>query len=171
MLELVIASTTLVIGVLGFSKAIYAWNRAAEGSRLKTTAVQAARRMVEDIQSRDFNEAFALFNNNPLDDPVGIVGPGPNFAIAGLTPLTNDPDGFVGEVVFPTVSAGGIDVLREDVTILQLGTPRDLNGDGVVDAADHSADYRLLPVLVRVRWRGPNGDSRLEVKTILGEFL
>ena len=171
MLELVIAMTTLTVGVLGFSKAIVAWNRAAEGARLKTEAVQAARRVVEDLQSKDFSEVFALYNSVAADDPVAAVIPGPTFSVAGLTPWPAAPDGFVGQVILPSALVGGAETLREDSVITELGMPRDLNADGVIDAADHSGDYRLLPVIVRVRWLGPNGQSQLDIKTILGEFL
>jgi hypothetical protein len=61
-------------------------------------------------------------------------------------------------------------VLREDVNLPELGMPRDLNGDGAVDAGNHSTDYRLLPVIVRVRWQGAGGPSQFELKTMLANF-
>ena len=48
-----------------------------------------------------------------------------------------------------------------------LGMPRDLNGDGVIDSEDHAGDYVLLPVKVRVNWRGITGDRSFEVCTVL----
>lgn len=171
LLELMIAIVTLVIGVLGFAKAIYSWNRAAEGERLKTRAVQAAKRVVEDLQSKPFEDVFALYNTTGVDDPVGVVVPGPSFTVPGLNPWPGDPDGIAGEVILPIQTVGGIEQLREDSAIPRLNMPRDLNGDGLIDGLDHSGDYRLLPVIVRVRWVGPNGNSQAEFKTILGEFL
>jgi hypothetical protein len=44
---------------------------------------------------------------------------------------------------------------------------RDLDGDGTIDGDDHAADYRVLPVRVRVRWRGPDGDRELFLVTVL----
>ena len=64
---------------------------------------------------------------------------------------------------FPTVSGQ----LREDVADAQLGTPMDLNGDGAIDGADHSGDYVLLPVRIRVRWRGVTGLRTFDVCTVL----
>ena len=52
----------------------------------------------------------------------------------------------------------------------QLGTPRDLNGDGDVDQEDHSGDYQLLPVVVRVRWAGSSGFERVELKSMLADL-
>ena len=77
----------------------------------------------------------------------------------GLEPLRDDPDGRVGEVVFP---GDGV-VLREDQNDRLLGMPRDLDLDDKTDAADHAANYRVLPVLVRVRWRGPGGVQQIQL--------
>ena len=68
-------------------------------------------------------------------------------------------DGRVGEVVFP----GDGKVLREDGDDPLLGMPRDLDLDDETDAADHADDYRILPVLVRVRWNGPVGPKQLQL--------
>jgi hypothetical protein len=43
----------------------------------------------------------------------------------------------------------------------------DLNADGTVDTADHASDYTLLPVRVRVDWRGPSGPQNYQLETIL----
>jgi len=37
-----------------------------------------------------------------------------------------------------------------------------------VDDLDHSGDYRILPVLVRVTWQDGRDERELEVTTILG---
>lgn len=171
LLEVIIAMSALLIGALGFSQAIYSWSRAADGSRTKTQAFQAARSVIEDLQSRDFDEVFALYNTNPDDDPGGVVVPGASFTVRGLSPWPGDPDGIVGEVVFPTAGTGALEELREDAQIPELGMPRDLDADGVVDSDDHANNYRLLPVLVRVRWLGAEGRGEVELKTVLGEFL
>jgi hypothetical protein len=45
--------------------------------------------------------------------------------------------------------------------------PRDLDGDGVVDALNHATNYVLLPVRVRVAWRGVSGARQLDFDTLL----
>ena len=61
--------------------------------------------------------------------------------------------------------------LREDAADTRFGTPRDLNGDGVSgDALDHSADYRILPVVIEVDWNGASGPAHVEFKTVLAEY-
>jgi hypothetical protein len=37
--------------------------------------------------------------------------------------------------------------------------PRDLNGDGAIDALDHTLDHRILPVRVAVTYQGPRGQE------------
>ena len=96
-----------------------------------------------------------------------------NFELQGATVTAvaardNDPDGIIGEVVFPTEMNGGVLELREDVVDASMGMPRDLNLDGVIDALDHSNDYRILPVVIRVDWESGTRDREFEVRTILG---
>jgi len=76
----------------------------------------------------------------------------------------------VGEIVFPAISvAGGPLQLREDLLAPEFGMPngRDLNGDGNIDQLDHSGDYQLLPVIVRLRWRNGAGERTAEIRTFL----
>ena len=92
----------------------------------------------------------------------------------GLDPLPDDADGRVGELIFPEVNTAAalpaIWELREDAVIPELGLPRDLNGDSIVDAADHAADYAVLPVIVRLEWMGDFGPRIFEMHTMLVEF-
>jgi len=51
----------------------------------------------------------------------------------------------------------------------RLGTPRDLNGDGLVDSVNHAGDYLLLPVSLTLRWKGKTGVRVLEIQTFLAD--
>jgi hypothetical protein len=84
-----------------------------------------------------------------------------HFDVPGLSPREGDPDGRVGEIILPV--AEGVDgpELREDVAL------RDLNGDTVLDVVNHAADYVLLPVTVRLEWRGRSGPRQIELRTLL----
>ena len=88
----------------------------------------------------------------------------------GLDPDPNDPDGRVGEILMPVLTVGGAVQVREDLQLPELGMPRDLNGDGAHDGLDHSVDKRVLPVLVRLRWRGATGISRMEFRTLVAPY-
>jgi hypothetical protein len=60
--------------------------------------------------------------------------------------------------------------LREDYQDEELGLPRDLNGDSILDSLDHKKDYILLPVLIRVKWQGNTGPRVYEVYTMLADY-
>ena len=60
--------------------------------------------------------------------------------------------------------------LREDVVDERTGMPRDLNGNNVIDTANHSSDYLILPVRVKIEWKGSSGARRFEIDTQLGDF-
>ncbi len=131
-------------------------------------AQQSARRTIEELQSLTFAQIFATYNATTTDDAgLAVAARGMSFATAGLDPQDGDADGVCGEVIFPVTVVGGVPQLREDVVDADLGMPRDLDGDGVVDALDHATNYVLLPVRVRVAWRGVSGARQLDFDTLL----
>jgi len=162
-LELLCAITVLALATLGFSLGLISSGRLASAVRERTLATEHARRVLEELQDANFAQVFALYDANPANDPGGVPAPGASFVVEGLTPVADDPDGVVGEIRFPTSG----NQLREDVVLHSLGMPRDLNGDGPIDAVNHAADYQLLPVLVRVHWRSQGADMTAELRTIL----
>jgi len=131
-------------------------------SRESVTAAEAAESFVERLRSENVRLVFARYNTDPSDDPGGAgTAPGARFEVVGLDP-GDAPDGLAGEVRFPAVDtgpAGGPPVLelREDTVEPAFGLPRDLNGDSIIDEADHGDDYLLLPFEVVVTWRGRTG--------------
>ena len=143
----------LLLGVSGLLRA----------SQERAQALVAVQNVLETLQGEVFGETFARFNATVADDPPLGASPGNSFAVPGLDPRPGDADGLPGEIVFP----GGGFVLLENPVDVEVGMPRDLNGDGAIDAADHSGDYRVLPVRIRVLWRGAGGDQELEIATAL----
>lgn len=170
LLELLIAVGVLLFGLLGFSQAVLRSATTNEAAREGALAAEAARELLETMQSEDFEDLFRRYNGEPGDDPLGAgTAPGQDFAVAGLDPQAGDADGFVGRIEFPVVAAVP-GVLREDVVLPALGMPRDLDGENGVDAGDHSDDYRLLPVIVRITWRGRATSSEAVFRTVLGNY-
>ncbi len=171
LIEIWIGIAVLVTAVLGFSKTMVMVERAQQRTREVGLASQAARQVLEQIQSVSFAEAFRRFNGDPSDDPGGPgTAPGKNFAVPGLSAVPGDPDGLPGEIIFPT-PAGLPGVLRENVVDAALGMPRDLNGDGVIDnLTNYSTTYTILPVRVQVRWASPAGPAVFELRTMLGNY-
>jgi hypothetical protein len=163
--EMAIAAVVLTVAVCGLSGSVVsavALNRVNHETALAEAAVRGA---MEQVTGAPFAEAFARFNTDPTDDPAGPgTAPGGTFAVAGLR---GDGAALPGRIVFPTVDAGGGPELRENVEDAALGMPRDLNGDGNIDALDHAGNYRLLPVRVSVTWRGVSGLRNLTIESLL----
>jgi len=132
-------------------------------NRETVLAAQAAESMIEELKSAPFDEVFARYNDTKGDDPATGVSPGIGFAVAGLNARADDADAMVGSIAFP---GDGVE-LREDGADVDLGLPRDLDRDGAVDDQDKAASYRILPVRVRLDWRGANGNRSLELLTVL----
>jgi prepilin-type N-terminal cleavage/methylation domain-containing protein len=165
LVEMLVAVTVLIIVAGGALLALLTSLSLGRSTRETSLALDAARGVIEAMRSEEPDEVFALYNANPGDDPGGAPGPGNAFGVPGLDAVPGDPDGLPGQIEFP---GDGIS-LREDGFDDALGMPRDLDGDGVTDAADHALDYSILPVRVRVRWTGSAGVREIViVSTLMG---
>lgn len=171
LLEVMFAAAVLAIAISGSAGAMLSAMQLDRVNRERSLALQSARRVIEQAQDVDFAEVFAAYNSVAGDDPVAMVAlgtvPGASFACNGLTVQNNDPDGVSGEILFPTVLTAGVLELREDSVDAALGMPMDLNMDGVIDALDHSGDYLILPMRVRLSWTGVTGERSADLVTIL----
>ena len=163
----VLISTTVFMLVSGAVVTTLVVSNALNSTNRETMlASQAAQSAIEALKGATFAEVFARYNVSKLDDPAAGTSPGAGFAVRGLDVQAGDVDGLVGGIEFP----GDGKELREDEVDAELGLPRDLNGDGAIDAGDHAAAYRILPVRIVVAWRGRTGDQRLELLTVLTEL-
>ena len=166
-LEILVAVTVFLVAFGALTTSLVTSSRLVHGNRESTLALEAARSAIARLRGAPFAEVFARFNDDPGDDPEGYgTAPGRSFAVRGLDPRRGDEDGLCGEILFP----GDALTLREDVEDAGLGMPRDLDGDGAVDEEDHADEYLVLPVRVRVDWRGSSGPRRLELVTTLAEL-
>jgi type II secretory pathway pseudopilin PulG len=164
LIETCIAVGVMTIAMVCFSSVVASSSRMGADTRQASIAGHAARSVLESMRCRPFELVARLYDSDPSNDPDGPgTAPGRWFAVAGLDLAPNDDDGFVGEVILPEVELQ----IREDSTDERLGMPRDLDGDTVIDDVDHGSDYRLLPVLVRIQWKGPRGERTLEMFTML----
>ena len=174
LVEVMIALVVIVLALQGFSQSIVSTMVAADADAEVRRATEGARQAMEQVKGANFKDIFALYNDDPADD-AGVKDPlknpaqGSDFDIPGLSPVDGDPDGSVGKITIPVVinTGTGLAELREDVNFTALGLPRDLNADGVLDAANHITDYLILPVIVRVEWQGSSGPAYVEFKTLL----
>lgn len=170
LIELMIASFVLTVAVCGVSGSMVSALALNRVNRETALAQEAIRRVMEEARGVPFPQIFAAYNSSAADNPPApVVSPGRNFAVFGLEPQVGDADGFVGEVTFPTTVVAGVEQLREDVVDAGLGMPRDLNGVLTPgdDLLNHANDYRLLPMRVRVSWRGVSGDRTMAAECML----
>ncbi len=164
LVEVLVASGVLTIAVVGMAGAMLSSMALQRSESESTIARLSAQQVLETMQAVDFSEVWACYNASTADD-AGLVTParGATFVVQGLTPVEGDADGRCGSIEFPETNGA----LREDVVDAALGMPMDLDGNGTVDTANHASDYTLLPVRVRVDWRGPSGPQVYQLETIL----
>ena len=164
LVEVLVASGVLTIAVVGMAGAMLSSMALQRSESESTLARLGAQQVLETMQAVDYAEVWACYNASTADDAgLGTAARGATFVVQGLTPVEGDADGRCGTIEFPTVNGA----LREDVVDAALGMPMDLNADSAIDTADHASDYTLLPVRVRVDWRGPSGPQTYQLETIL----
>lgn len=197
LIELMVVMSVMLVAVSIFYQMVISTNRLRVLNHENAVAVEAARAVIEQLRNEDFADVWKLYNPDPSDDPGGAgSAPGHRFEVADLEPLDSALDGCVGEIVFPSelveisggagagklvgslVGGGGVLgavsvsqwQLREDFVDDELGMPRDLDGDSVVDDANHARNYLILPVRIRLEWEGVFGPRTLDLYTMIGEF-
>jgi len=170
--ELAVVLVILLVALLIFSSTLNGIARQRAVNHESALAVSAARNMLETLRSETFGEVFALYNADPNDDPDGAgTAPGNRFAVEDLRAASDSVDGLEGEVLFPALDdpVEGLE-LHEDLVDRDLGLPRDLSGDSIVDDQDHSQDYFILPVQVRIRWTGKSGARQYRLTSQICRF-
>lgn len=166
-IELMVVMTILLVALTAFSGTVASAFNQRSVNRENALAATATGNLLETMRDQEFSELFALYNEDPADDP-GAAGtaPGNRFTVEGLEPAPGAVGDAIGEVIFPGVAGQ----LREDVVDDRLGMPRDLDGDQVIDSVDHSGDYFRLPVAIRLRWTGKGGLREMTVHTMLCRY-
>lgn len=164
LVEIAFTLVVITVAIGATLRSISSFVVLSDGVWERSLAIDAAEATLERMRTENFVELFALYNDEPADDPVGA--PGPAFDVTGLDPQDADPDGRVGRIVFP-VAAAAPGVLLENRVDPDFALPRDLNADDVIDGADHSGDYELLPVRILIEWRGRSGNRTYELETVL----
>lgn len=168
LLELLIASSLLTIGLIGTLGSITQASQSARTSNERDTAMRAAADKLDEILCSDFSKLAANYDSSPANDPSGAgTAPGATFTVTGLPLPKVQGTTAHGIVLLPNLNYGSTIQIREDINIPSLGMPRDLNGDTLIDSADHSSDYKLLPVLVEVQWQAANGVASLKLAAIV----
>lgn len=162
LLEVLVAVSVFVVAIGALTTSLVTSTSLVHGNRESAVALDAVQSVMARLRTTPFDEVFARYNADPTDDPDS-ESPGRGFAVDGLTAAPGDADGLPGRIDFP---GNGFQLL-ENVVDRGLGMPRDLDGDGAEDGADHATDYRILPVRIVVDWSGQGGVQHLEFVTAL----
>ncbi len=174
-LEVSMAMGVMGIGALAAASLLVSSITLESGNRGNLAAVSSVRAVVETVETTPFEEIFARFNTDPSDDPLGAgTAEGAEFYFVFgkasqlervLSPTGHGGTVFRVQVRFPT---DGLGRLAEGTAPLATGMPTDLNNDGaVVNGADTAADYKVLPMRIRVSWQGPSGTEEMIFHRVL----
>lgn len=153
LIEVILAMAIITIAILGILGSFSSNIVVVENNQEMSLAINAGRAKMETLQ--DYSNFSLIFANHS--------GVNASFDVTGLRPVAGAPNGKPGQIIFP--GTGG--ALLENVTNTTLGMPRDLNGDGVVDGSNHAADYKILPVTVKIEWKGVNGPQNYQLHAII----
>lgn len=152
LIEIALSLAILACVISMFTTTIVAMLRQREVNRQNSLASRAIQSTLERIRNEPLSLVWALYDPEAADDPLGPgMAPGPTFDVAGLPRISLSPELPVGLVLLPGLDAAEPDEapawqLREDLEAPELGMPRDLDLDHVIDQLDHAGDCRLLPV-------------------------
>ncbi len=168
LVEVMVAIVILTVSVYMLTSTVTAAIGHSNATRERGLAVDATMNLFERMRAESFEELYARYNSDPNDDPDGAgTAPGKYFNVEGLDLQEGDLDGFVGEVLLPVVETKqGLPALRENSDLPEFGLPRDLNGDLMIDGRNHAEDYIILPVKVRIAWKGGTGNRTFEMSTM-----
>jgi type II secretory pathway pseudopilin PulG len=190
LLETLCGMTLMFVGMLSLASSTVTGIATKETNRENARATNAARQFLESMQMGDvaFENVFRAYTLDPAtatvpegvtieDLPPGLLSKATRGIFVGKAqelqpilartfevPYLKPHEGStaaLGEVCFPVSEGEGGMELREDVA------GRDLNGDGFIDSENHADDYKILPVTVKVRWKGTRGAREFELHSLL----
>lgn len=155
LIELAIATSILMIGLVSVLSASSRMHSLRLSNRERTLAQNAMRSMAERMHAT--SHGFTDDPNTWAAELLAAYAPGgalgDTFSIEGLTPVDEQPQG--------SLWIGQDETQSDDDLGVELGLPRDLNGDGDASDDDVSEGARLLPVVLTLSWRGENGVQRM----------
>lgn len=164
LIDVCVALLILAIAVGALVGTMFSALRLDQVNESRAAANQALRAVLEDMRTLEFSTVYAAYNTSSADDPDPDHDYKTGLALKAKLPAGACGSAPVAQVVFPEDKQG---FLREDLVDASLGLPRDLNGDGDIDGNDHSADYKILPVTVKLEWKSQSGPQKIQVATVI----
>ena len=156
LVEVSAAMTVMFIAMLALTSTSLVVHSADQAEKERRLALNGMTAAVERLQARS---AAAIDSDlgwgTAVTEAYAAGGaPGAGFDVAGLEPwIDGSPIGSIQIITDETLSDEDIDSA--------LGMPRDLDADGLVVNGDVTNNAEILPVVVRVRWRGSAGNREL----------
>lgn len=152
LIEVALAVIVLLVGLVALSASAVRVQGLARAARERMAAQNALRAKAEEVRS---------ISRAGLSDPLGwgihvanATGALATFPVEGLTPVEGAAS--VGTLRLVT------DETATDAALgVELGMPRDLDGDGLATNNAVSTTAKLLPVVLEVRWNSPWGQQRI----------
>lgn len=156
LLEVIVALSVLLVALMAMTSTTVVVHSVDNLDRERRLAVAALTQAIERVQARSSASINADGGWAPavLEAYEAGGNPGPTFDVQGLTPWD-------GEAAVGTVQVVTDETATDTDLEARIGMPRDLDGDGLPFSADVSGDARLLPVVVRLRWKGAAGNRTL----------
>lgn len=156
LIEVVLTMAVLLVGALAVTSTSVVTESLARTDRERRTVAMAVKSTVEEVkaaavQALDAEEGWA--RSLAADYAAGGI-PGNEVDVPGMTPIE-------GENAVCAVQVVTDETLSDLDLGVNLGMPRDLDGDGVVANTDVRGSATLLPVIVRAQWRGAAGTRQL----------
>lgn len=154
LIELAIAISIFMIGMVSVVSATTRMHSLRRQNRERTLAQNAVRSMSERVQARSYE--LAADESTWSENLLALYGPegsaGETFDVEGLDPSPGN------------ATVGALSLIVDETQIdavlgLQLGLPRDLNGDGDALDTNVSADAVLLPCTVTLDWSSHTGEQ------------
>ena len=165
MLEVCLALTVLVVAMAALGASNMRMNSLRRSNRDRTVAQNAVQTISEEIQAIARAGAadtggFAQHVASALTTGGQL---GSTFDVPELTPRS-------GEAHAGTIRLITDETANDAALKLELGLPRDLNGDGDASDSDVSGSARLLPVVVTLRWHSQAGDQQIVHPFYVSEY-
>ena len=108
LVEIVISMVFLLAALVGFAYGLASSTSLNAAVQEQGRAQAMARARLEELGALEFEEILVRHDDEPSNDPEDGPSPGPHFDVEGLSPSPEDPDGHVGELLFPLDEDGAL---------------------------------------------------------------
>ena len=166
LVEVLFTTVILVIAVMGNVSSVGSAHSAAKAVTERGRALEVLAQLLARLRGEDdwvglYARLAILSRESTSDKTLSDLGVDASLATHPATAYYADFNvpADLGTLTFLVqVPAGGLPAtLREAQVAPRYGLPADLNGDGVTAGDSRAADYRALPVVVRMRWARAGG--------------